>query len=107
MCRIKERELENQLKINAREIEEFEQTLLTSLSALNKMKHNQTLLQTKLHEEAEERLTNLIKTRKKGGTRIPKPILISEALAKLKWSPEAIENALEANPGWKTKEVRI
>ncbi len=107
MCRIKERSLENQLKINAKEIEEFEQSLLSSLSTLNKLKHNQALLQTKLHEEARERLTLLIKTRKKGGVRIPKPMLIKDALAKLGWTTEAIKNALEANPGWKTKEVWI
>ena len=107
MCRIEERSLENQLKINAKAIYQFEQKLLSSLSTLHKMRHSQAELQALLHEESRERLTQVIKSKRKGGARIPKPILIPEALAKINISPWQIEELLRTNPNWKTKEVRI
>ena len=107
MCRIRERELENQLKINAEEINRFEQKLLSSLSTLHKMRHSQAELQALLHEESRERLTQVIKPKRRGGARISKPILIPEALAKINISPWQIEELLKTNPSWRTKEVRI
>ncbi|KKK64781.1 hypothetical protein LCGC14_2980760 [marine sediment metagenome] len=107
MCRIRERELENQLKINAEEINRFEQKLLSSLSTLHKMRHSQAELQALLHEESRERLTQVIKPKKRGGTRIPKSRSVAYALLKLKFTPKMVEEILLVNPGWRTKEVRI
>ncbi|KKN39847.1 hypothetical protein LCGC14_0739590 [marine sediment metagenome] len=107
MCRIKERSLENQLKINAKEIDQFEQKLLSSLSTLHKMRHSQAELQALLHKESRERLTQVIKPKRRRGARIPKPMRIPDALAKLKFTPGEIRNILDTNPSWRTKEVGI
>ncbi len=107
MCRIRERTLENQLRINQVEIEEFEQKLLSLYSCLHKMKSIQTELQTQLFNESRERLTKVIKPRRPRLLKVPKTITVGEALKRIGWNPEAITNALNANPGWRTKEIRI
>ncbi len=107
MRREREKELEDQLTQNSEKIEVFEQKLLGLLSRLHQMKHSQTELQAELHKESRERLTEVIKPKQKTSVRIPKTMFMPAALAKLGWTTEAIANALEANPGWKTKEIRI
>ena len=107
MCRIKERSLQNQLKINAKEIDQFEQKLLSSLSTLHKMRHSQAELQALLHEESRERLTTTIKRRTPRPLRVPKTLTIEDALTKMGWTIEEIKKVLAANPGWRTKEVKI
>ncbi len=107
MCKLREKVLESQLNKNAEEIRKFEQKLLSLYSRLNKMKSAQAELQAELHEEARERLTKLVKARVPRSPRAPRVFTIEEALGKLGWSPFHIANALSANPGWRTKEVRI
>ncbi len=107
MCRIRERALLNQLEINAKKIEAFEQKLLSLYSRFHKMRHDQAQLQAELHEEMRERLTTEVKTRKPRTPKTPKVFTIEEALVRLGWSAENIANALATNPGWKTKEVRV
>ncbi len=107
MCQVREKELEDQLNANSEKIEVFEQKLLGLLSRLHQMKHSQTELQAELHKESRERLTEVVKPKRRTDVRIPKTMFMPAALAKLGWTTEAIANALEANPGWRTKAIRI
>lgn len=107
MCRIRERTLENQLRINEAEIEAFEQRLLSFYSRLHKMKSTQAELQVQLFAESRERLTEVVKPRGKKKEKTPKVLTIAEGLKRVGWSQKAITDALTANPGWKTKEIRI